>query len=444
MTQENFNIEELKNIAKEAIDLAKKIGATAGEAHVSGNCGFSIQVRNQQTEELVYHRNRALGITLYNGQRRGNVTTADFTPSAIKMAVEAAWTIAKQTDSDPYAGLPDEHLMATNFPNLQLYHPWHLSTEDAVMITKKCEALALAASPHITKSEGSNLSTQEDCNVYANSYGFCHGEVSTYHSLSCTVIAEKNDAMQRDYSYMNSLTPLKATTTEEVAKEAAARVVRKLGAQTIPTQKTSVIFAADVARSLLSHFLSAITGSAIYRKTSFLVDNLDKQIFPEFIRIDERPYLPATLGSAAYDAEGVATRAQDFISEGKLTRYLLNSYTARHLGMETTANAGGAHNLFISHENFSLAQLQKKMQRGLLVTELLGHGVNLLTGDYSRGAAGFWIENGEIAFPVEGITIAGNLKNMFRGIQAVGNDIETRGNILTGSIWIDEMMIGGS
>ena len=437
-----FNPEELKAIAASVLQQAKKLGASAAEVSIAGNTGFSLTVRQQHTEELVYHRNRGVAINLYHGQKCGAASCSELTPAALTQAVEAAWTIAQQTDADPYAGLATKALMAKQFPDLAIYYPWEITPEQGMHLAKSCEQAALSYA-EITHSEGANLSTHASCDVYANSHDFCQAVLSTQHSLHCTVVAEKNGSMQRDYSYLTSVNPETLKKVDAIGEDAALRTIKRLGAKPLKTRKAPVIFAAEVARSLLGHFIGAISGGAIYRQASFLVDHQGKKIFPTHITIFERPYLPSALGSCAFDSEGVATREQNFVTQGVLDRYVLGSYSARRLGLETTANADGVHNLMITHSDWDLKTLLKQMGTGLLVTELLGQGANLMTGDYSRGASGFWVEAGEIAYPVEGVTVAGNLKDLYQHILAVGNDIDIRGNIRTGSIWIESMMIGG-
>ncbi len=438
-----FDPEVLKELSQLALADAQKIGASAAEVSLAAHTGFSVSVRKQVTEELVYHRNRGMAISIYNGQRIGSASCSDLTEAALKSSVEAAWAIACQTDVDPYVGLAEKNLMAKKIPDLEIYHPWPINPEEGIALAKSCEAAALSY-PKISNSEGASLSTQTSCEVYANTHDFCQAVLSSYHSLNCVVVSEHEGNMQRDYSYMANTNPRALENVETVGHQAAERVIKRLGARPIKTCKAPVIFIAEVARSLIGHFVSAISGAAIYRRASFLFDQLDQKIFPEFITIDERPYLLGAAGSHAFDTEGVATREQSFIENGILQRYILNSYAARRLGLETTANAGGVHNLFITTGKSDLPGLLKKMGTGLLVTELLGQGANIITGDYSRGASGFWVENGEIAFPVEGITVAGNLREMYQHIIEVGNDLDTRGNIQSGSIWIDEMMIGGT
>lgn len=443
MANNTFHPDQLKEAARFVVDYAQKLGASASEVNIGANNGFSLNVRQQEIEELTYHNDRGVSICLFDGHKRGSSSCSDISQKALITATEAAWTIASRTDSDPYAGLADKNLMAKNIPDLDLYHPWDITPQDAIELAKECEAAAFAANKLIFNSEGAAFSTQESCDVYANSHGFCEAVLSTSHSVSCTVVAQQNGLMERDYSYHIARQPGALSNMVVIGEEAAKRTVERLGARRLKTQKAPVIYAPEVARSLWHHLISAISGGSIFRRASFLLDHLGQKIFPEHITVYERPYIKDALGSAAFDSEGVATREQDFISQGELIRYVLGSYSARRLGMETTANADGVHNLLISHSDYVLSDFIKQMGRGLLVTELLGHGANLLTGDYSRGAAGFWVENGEIAFPVHEITIAGNLKDIFSNIVAVGKDIDIQSNIRSGSVWVAEMMIGG-
>ncbi len=438
-----FAVEALQHVAADVLARAKALGASSAEVSLGVSQGLSVNVRQRAPEQVNFERDQGLAITLYHGQRRGTVSTTDLSSAALNDSLAAAWAIAQYTDSDACAGLADSALLATHFPDLNVYHPWALSSEHALALALECEAAAFDFSPLICNSEGASLSTQNSCQVYANSHGFNQASKSSIHSLSCSVIAEAEGQMQRDYSYRTVTDPKDLLAGTIIGAEAAARTIRRLQARRLKTGKAAVIFAADVARSLIGHLLSAISGGALYRKASFLVDTLGLPLFPKAIQIVERPYLLKSLGSSSFDSEGVATRNQAFIEEGRLVNYLLGSYTARQLGMCTTANADGVHNLFVSSSELDLNALFQAMGTGLYVTELIGHGTNIITGDYSRGASGFWIENGEIAYPVEEITIAGNLRDMYRDLVAIGNDLDDRGNIKTGSIWIREMMIGG-
>mgnify|MGYP000216834281 CR=1 FL=1 len=443
-----MNQAEMNDTVQAVLDYAKKIGASDAEIDIILSQGLSVVVRQQTTEELIYHQDQAVNIHLFNGQQQGTASCTDLSIKSLKNTVEAAWAIAQHTGKDPHIGLADQNLMAKEFPDLGQYYSEDFSADQALEIAKNCEQAALSYSPLIKNSEGASLSTNTSYHTYANTHGFCHTEASSLYQLNCTVVAEQNRLMQRDFNYILDRKPeiLKGKNPEITGKKAAERTVQRLGAKPIKTQKASVIFVPEMARSLLKHLTSAISGLAIYRRTSFLVDQMGKKIFPEKITIGEQPYLFGALGSQAFDSEGVTTKTQNFINQGYLEKYILGSYSARCLGLSTTGNADGVHNLTISCESDSLnlEQLLLKMGTGFLITELLGSGVNLLTGDYSRGAAGFWIENGKIIHPVEGVTVASNLKEMYQNILAVGNDIDTRGNIRTGSIWIESMMISGN
>lgn len=434
---------QLESVVGMALEEAKRAGATGAEAVVSVDSGLAVTVRLGEVETLEYHRDKGLGLTLYFGQRKGNASTADFRPEAVREAVAAAAAIARYTAEDPYAGLADAARMAGDFPDLDLDHPWALEPEAAVELAKRCEDVARGADDRIKNSEGASVNTSRGTMVYGNSHGFIGGYTGTRHSLSCSVVAEQDGAMQRDYWYTASRNPSLLEGAEDVGRETARRTVRRLGARKLSTRQVPVIFESDLARGLIGHFVGAIRGGALYRKASFLVDHAGQPVFPAFMQIDEQPHLPGALGSAPFDGEGVATASRDLVCDGVLQGYVLDSYSARRLGLETTGNAGGVHNLTVQPGTHDLAGLVREMGTGLLVTELIGHGINMVTGDYSRGAAGFWVENGELCYPVEEITIAGNLKEMFAGIAAVGNDVDARGNIRTGSILLDRMTVAG-
>lgn len=438
-----FAPHEWQQLAEEVLARAKKIGASQAEVSLGVNQGLSVSVRQGAPEQVDFERDQGLSLTLYHGQRKGLVSSTDLSIEAIDKSLAAAWAIAQYTDHDPCAGLADVTLLAHHFPDLDIYHPWALAAEQAIDLALQTEAAAFAVDKRISNSEGAAVSSQASCLVYANSLGFNQATLSTQHQISCSMVAEVAGSMQRDYSYMAATDYRDLHSPAVIGQEAAARTVRRLGARRLKTQQAPVIFAADMARGLMGHLMAAISGGALYRKASFLVDALGQTILPEFVSIYERPYLLKGLGSASFDSEGVATREQAFIDHGRLVNYVLGSYTARQLGMATTANADGVHNLFVSSSGSSLTDLFKAMGTGLYVTELIGQGINLINGDYSRGAAGFWIENGEIAYPVEEITIAGNLRDLYQNIVAIANDIDLRGNIKTGSIWIKQMTIGG-
>lgn len=423
---------------------AQLLGASAAEAALSIGSGLSVTVRLGEVETIEHNRDKGIGITVYFGQRKGTASTSDFSAAAIRETVRAASNIAKFTAEDDCSGLADASLMARNIPDLDLFHPWALPPEQAIAIAQACEDAARAVDARITNSEGASLSSHQGLHIYANSHGFIGASNSTRHSLSCAVIGQDaSGGMQRDYWFSVARDQQGLDTPVLIGQRAAERTLRRLDARRLETCQVPVLFASEIATSLLGHFISAIRGGNIYRKSSFLVDQLGKQIFPDFVHIHERPHLKKALGSAPFDGEGVATQARDWVSGGVLQGYVLDSYAARKLGMQTTGNAGGVHNLLIDSGTHDLSAMLKIMDRGLLVTELIGMGVSTLTGDYSRGAAGFWVEHGELQYPVEEITIAGNLREMFMQIAEVGNDVETRGNLRSGSILIENMTIAG-
>ena len=442
---ETEQLERLSTLVADILAEAKQQGASAAEAGLSVDRGLSVTVRLGEVETIEHHRSQGLGVTVYFGQSKGTARSSDLSALAVRETVAAACRIAKHAAADEYAGLPDADLLATEFPDLDLYHPWDLVADDAIELAKICEGAARAYHPDISNSEGANLNTYQGLSVSGNSLGFLHGYPSSYHSLNCSVIAGVGENMQRsDWGTVaRDVTDMESA--ESVGCRAAERAVRRLGARSLSTRHCPVIFAAEVARGLVGHFISAIRGGSLYRKSSFLLDQLGKPVFPGFIHIHEQPHLLRALGSAPYDGEGVATHPHDLVKDGILESYVLSTYSARKLGMKTTGNAGGSvHNLIVDPGDLDLPALLKKMGSGLLVTELMGQGVNIVTGDYSRGAVGFWVENGEIQFPVEEITIAGNLKDLFMKILAVGSDVDLRGNTRTGSILISEMTVAGN
>jgi len=439
----SLDSERLQVLVADVVAQARARGASAAEAGISVESGLSVTVRLGEVETVEHNRDKGLGITVYFGQRKGSASTTDFSARALEETVHAACTIAKYTAEDACAGLADAQLMAGEIPELDLYHPWELSAEQALEVAARCEAAARAHDARIVNSEGATLSSHRTSRIYGNSHGFMGGYPSSRHSLSCSVIARDGDGMQGDYWYTVARDRDELEGAEAVGRGAAQRALRRLHGKRLPTGEAPVLFSADVATTLLSHFVGAVRGHSLYRKASFLLDHLGRQIFPAHIHVHERPHLRKGLGSAPFDNEGVATQARDLVRDGVLEGYVLDSYAARKLGMCTTGNAGGVHNLFIDHGALDQDGLLRRMERGLLVTALMGQGVNPVTGDYSRGAAGFWVEHGEIRFPVEEITIAGNLRDMFRHIVEVGNDVETRGNIRTGSILIERMTIAG-
>lgn len=423
---------------------ARRQGASACEVTVSAGQGLSTTVRQGEVETVEFNRDQGFGITLYVGQRKGSASTSATGSEAIRETVAAALAIAKHTSEDECAGLADAALMARELPELDLYHPWSITPEQAVEQALACEAAAFAADTRIKNADGTSLNTHQGCRVYGNSHGFVGGYASTRHSLSCVMIAEGEGQMQRDYWYdVNRQGELLAD-AKGIGQRAAERAVSRLGARPVPTCEVPVLFAAELAGGLFSHLLAAISGGNLYRHSSFLEGALGQRLFPEWLSLDERPHLPRALGSAAFDGDGLATYAKPFVEKGELVSYVLGTYSGRKLGLPSTANSGGVHNLFITHGDEDQQALIRRMGRGLLVTELMGQGLNLVTGDYSRGAAGFWVENGEIQFPVQEVTIAGNLRDMFRQVVAVGRDLERRGNICTGSVLIEKMTVAGS
>lgn len=436
--------QQLAEQVEQILDEARRQGASACEVAVSLEQGLTTSVRQGEVETVEFNRDQGFGITLYLGQRKGSASTSASGTEAIRETVAAALAIAQHASEDDCAGLADAALMARELPDLDLYHPWSIEPEQAIELALQCEAAAFAHDPRIRNADGSSLSSHQGCRVYGNSHGFIGGYTSSRHSLSCVMIAEQAGQMQRDYWYDVNRRAERLESPELIGRRAAERAVRRLGARSVPTCEVPVLFAAELAGGLFGHLLAAISGGNLYRRSSFLVDALGQTLFPEWMTIDERPRLPGGLASAAFDGDGLATYDKAFIEQGRLVSYVLGTYSGRKLGMPSTANAGGVHNLFVSHGADDQAALLRQMGRGLLVTELMGQGVNLVTGDYSRGAAGFWVENGEIQFPVEEVTIAGNLRDMFRQIVAVGADLEWRGNVRSGSLLIERMTVAGS
>lgn len=435
---------ELQAKVERILAESRRQGATACEVSVSMEQGLSTSIRRGEVETVEFNRDQGFGITLYLGQRKGSASTSATGEDAIRETVAAALAIAKHASEDDCAGLPDAALMPSELPELDLYHPWSITPEQAIERALECEAAAFAADPRIKNADGTSLNSHQGCRVYGNSHGFIGGYASTRHSLSCVMIAEGEGQMQRDYWYDVSRQGEALADPQSIGRRASERAVSRLGARPVPTCEVPVLFAAELATGLFGHFIAAITGGNLYRHTSFLEGTLGQQLFPEWLSLDERPRTPRALGSAAFDADGLATYAKHFVENGRLLRYALGTYSGRKLNMPSTANAGGMHNLFVSHGEEDLAALIRRMGRGLLVTELMGQGLNLVTGDYSRGAGGFWVENGEIQFPVQEVTIAGNLRDMFRQVVAVGSDLETRSNIRTGSVLIERMTVAGS
>lgn len=443
MTEIWDNPLQLKNMMSDILQEAAKQGATSAEVDLGVNKGFSVSARMGDVESVEYNQDKLVDITVYFGQRSGSASLSDLRPDAIRSAIEAACNIARFTDEDNCAGLADKEMMAFNYPEPLLSYPWDISVEQAIELAKECEAKALAADKQISQAEGVTVSTGIAWSAYGNSHGFLGLFPVTRHEISCVLVAKRGSEMQRDYSYTVSCDPTLLDSISKVAEEAAQKSVRRLGARHLKTCQVPVVFIAEQARSLLGSFVSAISGGSIYRKASFLVDQLGKPIFPAHINMMEHPHLVRGLGSAPFDDDGVATRDNVFIESGILKNYVLGTYSARKLGMKSTGNSGGVHNLSITTGQSDLAALLKKMGTGLLVTELMGNGVNLITGDYSRGATGFWVENGVIQYAVEEITIAGNLRDIYANLVEVGCDVDLRGNIHTGSILLEKMTVAG-
>lgn len=443
---------QLREFAQLVLDAAKRAGASSCECEVSEGRGLSVTVRKDEPETIEHNLDKGIGITVYIGERpkarRGHASTSDFSAAALTSAVEAATAIARKTAVDDCAGPPaaEELARAPDLDrlNLDLHHPWSLGTEEAIGIARRIERAALALSPKIKMTEGASVSAQQGQFVFANSLGFMHGFPTSRHSTSVSVIAEDRGLMQRDDWYSSSRMPRGLADPEALGRYAGRRALARLGSRKIATCHAPVLFEAPVAAGLIGSFVSAASGGSLYRKSSFLLDSLGKQVFSKHITLEERPHEPRALASTPFDEEGVATRKRAVVEKGVLKGYFLASYSARKLGLRSTGSAGGAHNLVLSANGPDLAGMLKHMRRGLLVTELLGHGTNLLTGDYSRGAAGYWVENGEIAFPVEEVTVAGNLKDMYRGISLTGSDEVVRGAYRCGSILVDNMTIAGS
>ena len=434
----------LSDVASLVLQEAKAGGATAAESEVSQAFGQSVTVRKGDVETIAYNRDKGIGVTVYVGKRRGHASTADFAPAAIKDTVAKALTIARYTADDVCSGLADPARLAQSWNDLDLYHPWDLSVEQAIELGRECEAAALAVDKRISNSDGASVSLHEAQFVYANSHGFSGGYASSRHGIYCSVIGEEDGAMQRDDWYSSARSPADLESASAVGRQAGLRTVRRLGARQLATIECPVVYEAPIATGLFGHFVSAVSGGSLYRKSSFLLDSAGTQVFAPQITIREEPHVPRGQASAPFDDEGVATQPRDVVRDGVVQGYFLGSYSARKLGLASTANAGGNHNLFVNHGDDDLPALLARMGRGLLVTELLGQGINPVTGDYSRGAAGYWVEGGEIAYPVEEITIAGNLARMYRDIVAIGRDVDKRGSRQCGSVLIGAMTIAGN
>jgi PmbA protein len=443
-SQFSYTRDQLIALSRIVLDHAARNGATAADAEISEGVGQNVSVRQGEIETIEYNKDKGAGVTVYIGHCRGHASTSDLSEAALKSAVDKALTIARYTAEDPYAGLPDADKLATEVADLDLFHPWSLSVEEAAERARACEAAALAVDKRLTNSEGAGVNTHTSHFIYANSLGFCNGYAGSRHGISVAVIGEDKGAMQRDYWYTSARDAQDLDTPEAVGRIAGQRTVRRLNGVKLDTRTCPVIFEAPIATGLIGSFVAAVSGGSLYRKSSFLLDTLGQQVFAPRVNIRELPFIPGALGSAPFDSEGVMCLERDVVKDGVLQGYFLSTYSARKLGMTTTGNAGGSHNLIVTPGEHDLEGLLKQMGTGLLVTELLGHGANMVTGDYSRGAAGFWVEGGEIQYPVEEITIAGNLAEMYKGIVDIGRDIERRGTRQVGSILIDHMTVAGN
>ncbi len=437
----SYTFEQVQQMTADVIRMAKRLGATAAEAEVSLSIGQNVSVRMGEVEHIEYNRDKGMSVTVYFGHRKGHASTSDLTMRAMEDTVAAACNIAKYTAEDPYCGLADAALMAINPPDLDLHHPWTISVDQAAAIARDCERAALATDDRITNSEGASVSTGSGFFVYGNSHGFSGGYYSSRHGISCSVIAESDNSMQRDYWYSTARDPRELEAPEAVGRIAGERTVRRLHTKKIKTCQVPVLFEAPLASGLISSLISAISGGNLYRKSSFLLDSLGKQIASPLLNIQEMPHIQKGLASSPFDNEGVATKSRRLVENGVLQGYVLSSYSARKLGMQTTGNAGGNHNLVITPGVHDFSGLLREMGTGLVVTELLGHGMNMVTGDYSRGAAGFWVENGVIVHPVEEITIAGNMADMLKMIVGIGRDVVIQNSKQVGSILIERMTV---
>nr|WP_298124747.1 metalloprotease PmbA [uncultured Pseudoxanthomonas sp.] len=441
-------LERLEALSQRLLERARALGATQAEVSCSEETGLNVSVRLGDVETVESTRDRGIGVTVYFGQRKGSASTADLREESLEATVAQACAIARYTEDDEAAGLADAALMARpqadgTFPDLDVWHPWALDMDRAVDLALACEAAGREADARIENSDGASIGSGESLSVYANSHGFIGRERDTQHTIGCALIAGQGDGMQRDGWYSTALSHLELEDPSAIGRKAAARTVARLQPRSLATGEHPVLFSAEVARSLIGHLLGAVSGGALYRRASFLLDHVGRRIFPDWFAIEELPLLPHGLRSSAFDAEGVATKRSHLIRDGVLERYVLGSYSARKLGLQTTGNAGGVHNLQVKANAGGFDDLLAGMRTGLLVTELMGQGVNAVTGDYSRGAAGFWVENGALAYPVDGITIAGNLKAIFAGIEAVGRDVDRRSHVGVGSILVGRMTVAG-
>ena len=434
---------DLLALVEIALAEAKTLGASQAEAAVSMDTGLSVSARLGEVETVEYQRDRGMGVTVYFGTRKGTASTADLSAAGLRETVAKACSIARFTAEDPCAGLPDPDTLAKGFPDLDLCHPWDVTPERACELAIACEAAAMAVDARITNSEGAGISTHRGVRAYGNSLGFLGAYPGSVHSVSCSVLGQEGEHMERDYWYSTTRDWRELEDAESVGRRSGERAVRRLGARKLSTMKVPVLYSPEVARGFVGHFLGAIRGGSQYRRASFLLDAAGTQVFPGWFQLSERPHLPRALASAPFDQEGVATQDREIVQDGVLLGYVLSTYSARKLGLRTTGNAGGNYNLLVHGRGKDFDGMLRQLDRGLLVTELMGQGVNGVTGDYSRGAAGFWVEGGEIAYPVHEVTVAGNLRELYRRIVEVGSDVDLRGGLRTGSILIEEMTVAG-
>ncbi|MGV3629062.1 MAG: metalloprotease PmbA [Betaproteobacteria bacterium] len=440
----SYTDDTLKQLVSDALKYAQTRGASAADAEVSEGFGQTVTARQGEVETIEYNRDKGIGVTVYIGKQRGHASSSDLSPQALRDTVDAALAIARHTATDDCAGLADPEMLAREFPDLDLIHPWDMPVERAIEMAKACEAAGFAADKRVTNSEGATVSTQQSHFIYGNTHGFLAGYPSSRHSMWCALVAGKGDGMQRDDWYETARDPAELPSPESIGRKAGERAVARLKARKIATTQVPVLYESGIASSLMGHFVAAVSGGSLYRKSTYLLDSLGKQVFAPIVQIADLPLIPKALASGAFDEEGVATQARDIVKDGVVQGYFLASYSARKLGMKTTGNAGGNHNLIMRDTGEDFAALLKKMNRGLLVSELMGQGVNAVTGDYSRGAAGFWVEDGVITYPVQEITIAGNLKDMFRNIVAIGNDVSKRSSRQCGSVLVEGLTLAGA
>jgi len=437
-------LEQLADISQRLLERAKAMGASQAEVSCSDERGLDVNVRLGEVETVESTRDRGIAVTVYFGQRKGSASTADLQDASLESTVAQACAIARHTEDDAAAGLAEAALMAREFPDLDGWHPWDLGADEALDLALACEAAGREADGRISNSDGASAATSQSLSVYANSHGFIGRERSSHHSVGCALIAGQGDGMQRDGWYSSALAREDLESAAAIGRRAAERTVARLQPRSMATAQMPVLYSPEVARSLIGSLLGAVSGGALYRRASFLLDSVSTRLFPDWFQVEELPLLRRGLRSSAFDGDGVATRNAALITDGVLQRYILGSYSARKLGLTTTGNAGGVHNLKVAANAGDLASIARQMGEGLLVTELMGQGVNGVTGDYSRGAGGFRVENGEISYPVDGITIAGNLKDMFASIEAVGSDVDRRSHVQVGSILVGRMTVAGN